>query len=61
MTCLYPEYAIGIRAMRGHPSDRFAQPRCIKNAIHGAKEGEWEYRIVDGRLVKITHWERIKP
>lgn len=57
MTCFIPEYAIGIRAHRAVMSDRFAQPRCYKNAIHGMAIGEWEYR--DGK--KITHWERITP
>ncbi len=57
MTCLIPEYAIGIRAWRTHASDAFAQPRCFKNAIHGGKIGEWEYR--DGKRIAI--WERITP
>lgn len=57
MICLYPEYAIGIRAWRAHPSDAFAQPRCLKNALHGMKIGVWERR--DGKW--ITHWERITP
>lgn len=61
MTCLYPAYAIGIRAFRTHTSDAFAQPRCMANAIHGAKIGEWEHRIVDGKRVRITHWERVTP
>lgn len=57
MTCLIPEYAIGIRAFRQHASDAFAQPRCLKHAIHGAAIGEWEY--CKGK--KITYWERITP
>ena len=61
VSCLIPEYAVGIRAWRTHMSDAFAQPRCFKDAIHGAKIGEWEYRVIDGRLVKITHWERVTP
>jgi len=58
---LIPEYAIGIRAFRPLPGDAFAQPRCMKTAIHGAKVGEWEYRVVDGKLIKITYWEYIYP
>lgn len=61
MTCLYPAYAIGIRSYRAHPSDAFAQPRCMKNALHGMTIGCWEYHMVDGRLVKLTHWERVTP
>lgn len=57
MTCLIPEYAIGIRAFRAHPSDAFALPRCLKDAIHGARIGAWVYR--NGK--KITIWERIIP
>ena len=57
MTCLIPEYAIGIRAFRSHASDAFAQPRCYMHAIHGAKIGEW-YRQ-NGK--QITIWERITP
>lgn len=57
MTCLIPEYAIGIRAFRTHASDAFAQPRCMKNAIHGAKVGEWKYQ--DG--TRIVLWERVTP
>lgn len=57
MTCLIPEYAIGIRAFRAHTSDAFAQPRCMKNAIHGGKIGEWYEQ--NGR--KITLWERVSP
>ncbi len=57
MTCLIPDYAIGIRAFRVVVSDTFAQPRCFLHAIHGATIGAWEYR--DGK--KITLWERITP
>lgn len=57
MTCFYPEYAVGIRAYRLHSSDAFAQPRCIKTAIHGAKIGAWERQ--NGQ--RITHWERVSP
>ena len=57
MTCLIPEYAIGIRAFRVHTSDAFAQPRCFKNAMHGARMGEWHYQ--HGR--RIILWERITP
>ena len=57
MLCMLPEYAVGIRSFRVHTSDAFAQPRCYKNAIHGAKIGEWEYR--GGKW--ITIWERITP
>lgn len=57
MTCLIPEYAIGVRAFRSHPSDAFAQPRCLSNAMHGAAIGAWEYR----HGTKITHWEHITP
>jgi len=37
--------------------DAFGQPRCLKDAIHGAKVGAWVYRA--GK--KITIWERITP
>ena len=57
MTCLIPEYAIGIRAFRAHASDAFAQPRCFANAIHGGKIGDWYWK--DGK--RITLWERITP
>lgn len=58
MSCFIPEYAIGIRAYgRVIAQDAFGQPRCYKDAIHGAKVGAWEYR--DGR--KITYWERVTP
>ena len=58
MTCLIPEYAIGIRSYGRHiAQDAFGLPRCWKNAIHGSKVGAWEYRA--GK--KITHWERITP
>ena len=57
MTCLIPEYAIGIRAHRTVTSDAFAQPRCMKNAIHGAKVGEWVR--INGTV--RTVWERITP
>lgn len=59
--CTIPEYAVGIRAFRMHPSDAFAQPRCLATALHGMKIGVWEYRTIGGRLVKITHWERVTP
>jgi hypothetical protein len=55
--CLIPEYAIGIRDFRTVTSDAFAQPRCFRNAIHGAKIGAWEVR----NGIKLTHWERITP
>lgn len=58
---MIPEYAIGIRAFRPLPASAFAQPRCLMHAIHGAKVGEWEYKMVDGRLIMITHWEYIYP
>ncbi len=61
MAALIPEYAIGIRAFRPLPGAAFAQPRCAATAIHGAKVGAWEYRMIDGREVKITHWEYIYP
>lgn len=54
---IIPEYAIGIRAFRVHASDAFAQPRCFKNAIHGGKIGDWEYR--DGK--RIILWEWVTP
>jgi len=57
MTATIPEYAIGIRAFRPLPGAAFAQPRCLKDAIHGAKVGAWEYRA--GK--KITHWEYVYP
>ncbi len=57
MICLMPEYAIGIRAYRAHPSDAFAQPRCQKDALHGMKIGDWTYS--NGK--KVTIWERITP
>lgn len=57
MSCLIPEYAIGIRAYRTIAQDAFGLPRCYRDAIHGAKVGMWEYRA--GR--KLTHWERIVP
>ena len=44
MSCLIPEYAIGIRAFRAHPSDTFGQPRCHKDALHGMKIGEWVWQ-----------------
>lgn len=44
--CLIPEYAVGIRAARVHTSDQFAQPRCYKNAWHGAAIGEWETKMI---------------
>ena len=53
MTCLIPEYAIGIRAFRVLPASAFAQPRCLRNCIHGAKVGQWQNGIVD--------WEYIYP
>ena len=59
MTTLIPEYAIGIRSFRALPGAAFAQPRCQATAIHGAKVGAWEYRKVNGRLVKLTHWEHV--
>jgi len=58
MTCLIPEYAIGIRAFRTIPQDAFGQPRCLKDAIHGAKVGAWG-RDAQGK--KIIYWERITP
>lgn len=61
MTSLYPEYAVGIRAARTIPQDAFGQPRCLKNAIHGAKVGAWECRMINGKLVRVTHWERVTP
>ena len=57
MTCLIPEYAIGIRAFRTIPQDAFGLPRCCKDAIHGMKIGAWTYQ--DGK--KVTVWERIIP
>ena len=57
MSCLIPEYAIGIRAHRAHPSDAFAQPRCWKDAMHGVKIGEWVYSQGKRRTI----WERITP
>lgn len=57
MTCLIPEYAVGIRSFRVVTSDAFAQLRCYANAIHGAKIGEWEY--IGGK--RIALWERITP
>lgn len=57
MLCIIPEYAVGVRAWRVVTSDQFAQPRCLRHAIHGAKIGEWEWR--GGKW--ITHWERITP
>lgn len=58
MSCIIPEYAIGIRAYGVQiAQDAFAQPRCLRNAIHGAKVGMWEWR--GGK--KITYWERITP
>lgn len=57
MSCIIPEYAIGIRSWRAHASDAFAQPRCCKHAMHGIAIGEWIYQ--DGK--KVTIWERITP
>lgn len=57
MTCFIPEYAIGIRAYRSHASDAFAQPRCLKHAMHGVAIGEWIYQ--DGK--RIALWERVTP
>jgi hypothetical protein len=57
VTCLIPEYAVGIRAFRTVTSDAFAQPRCYANCIHGAKIGAWEVR----NGIKLTHWERVCP
>ncbi len=57
MTCLIPEYAIGIRAFRVVTSDAFAQPRCYRDALHGMKLGAWVWQ--DGK--KVTIWERITP
>lgn len=61
MTCLFPASAIGIRSFRPLPGAAFAQPRCQATAIHGMKVGAWEYRTVDGQLVKLTHWEHVYP
>lgn len=58
---MIPEYAIGVRSFRPLPAGAFAQPRCQATAIHGMAVGEWEYRTIDGRLIKITHWEHIYP
>jgi len=57
MSCLIPEYAIGIRAFRAHPADAFAQPRCWKDAMHGVRIGEWVYSQGKRRTI----WERITP
>lgn len=57
MSCIIPEWAIGIRAFRTHTSDAFAQPRCLRDALHGMKIGAWEWR--NGK--RITYWERITP
>ena len=57
MTCLYPEHAIGIRAFRAVESDRFGHPRCLLQAIHGAKVGAWGW--AHGR--RIIYWERVTP
>ena len=57
MTCLIPEYAIGIRAWRTIPQDAFGLPRCCKDAIHGMKIGTWYW--TGGK--KVTQWERIIP
>lgn len=58
MLSTLPEYAVGVKSYGRHiAQDAFGQPRCLKDAIHGAKVGAWEYR--DGR--KIIHWERITP
>lgn len=57
MTCFIPEYAVGIRAFRSHPSDAFAQPRCLAHAMHGAAIGAWVYQ----GGTRITLWERITP
>jgi len=46
VSCLLPEYAVGIRAFRTIMSDAFAQPRCYKDAIHGIAQGAWEYRTL---------------
>lgn len=61
MICLYPAGAIGIRSFRALPGAAFAQPRCVARALHGMKVGCWEYRTIDGRLVKLTHWEYSYP
>jgi hypothetical protein len=53
VSCIIPEYAIGIRAFRALPAAAFAQPRCLKHCIHGAKVGQWYGGIVD--------WEYIYP
>ena len=57
MSCIIPEYAIGIRAYRLLPASAFAQPRCLATCIHGAKVGQWEYR----GGTRITDWEYIYP
>lgn len=54
--------------------DTFALPRCAETAIHGGKEGAWEYRRiaptektpagwqrVGERLIKRTVEERVYP
>lgn len=53
VSCIIPEYAIGIRAFRALPASAFALPRCMKNCIHGAKVGQWGMGII--------YWEYIYP
>jgi len=53
MSCIIPEYAIGIRAFRALPAGAFALPRCLNNCIHGAKVGQW----YGGK----TDWEYVYP
>ncbi len=53
VSCIIPEYAIGIRSFRALPASLFANPRCLATCIHGAKVGQWYGGIVD--------WEYIYP
>ena len=47
MSCMLPEYAVGIRSFRPpSPADIATQPHCYKNAIHGGRVGEWEVRAI---------------
>jgi hypothetical protein len=53
VSCIIPEYAVGIRAFRALPASAFALPRCLRTCVHGAKVGAWG--------VGIVYWEYIYP
>lgn len=73
MTCFIPEYAVGIRAYgRRRNAQAFGLATCLRTALHGIAEGEWEFaslvtpiprgwRRVTPELMKRTIWERVTP